>query len=132
MRTHLLYLSIAGGAAVLGTVSLARAATGPAGSELRTVTATVPAQDADGKTLYLQNCRTCHGATGMPSGENKEKYPKIKALNDAAFLARLSDDSILTVLKKGKGKDMKSWTEKLNPAEMVAVVKYVRTLPKKG
>ena len=67
----------------------------------------------------------------MPAGENREKYPKIKALNDAAFLAGLSDDSILTVLKKGKGKDMKSWTDKLNPAEMVAVVKYVRTLPSK-
>ena len=67
----------------------------------------------------------------MPSDENKEKYPKIKALNDAVFLAKLSDDSLLTVLKKGKGKDMKAWGEKLNPAEMVAVAKYVRTLPTK-
>ena len=41
--------------------------------------------------LYLQNCRSCHGATGMPSGENKEKYPKIKALNDSAFIAGLSE-----------------------------------------
>ena len=88
-------------------------------------------QEPDGRLLYLKNCRTCHGATGLPSDENKEKYPKIKALNDAVFLRALSDDSILTVLKKGKGKDMKAWGEKLNPAEMVSVVKYVRTLPTK-
>ena len=88
-------------------------------------------QEPDGRLLYLKNCRTCHGATGLPSDENKEKYPKIKALNDAVFLSALSDDSILTVLKKGKGKDMKAWGEKLNPAEMVSVVKYVRTLPTK-
>jgi mono/diheme cytochrome c family protein len=89
-------------------------------------------QDADGRLLYLKNCRTCHGATGLPSAENKDKYPKIKALNDASFLAGLSDDSLLTVLKKGKGKDMKSWADKLSQPEMVAVIKYVRTLPKKG
>ena len=51
--------------------------------------------------------------------------------NDAVFLGALSDDSILTVLKKGKGQHMKSWSDKLNPAEMVSVVKYVRTLPTK-
>ena len=90
-------------------------------------------QGADGRMLYLKNCRTCHGATGEPSGENKTKYPKIKALNDAAFVATLSDDSMLVVLRKGKGKDMKSWTDKLTPPEMAAVVTYVRTLPaKKG
>jgi mono/diheme cytochrome c family protein len=88
-------------------------------------------QDVDGRLLYLKNCRTCHGATGQPSAENKEKYPKIKALNDASFLAGLSDDSLLTVLKKGKGKDMLSWTDKLSPADMAAVIKYVRTLPTK-
>ncbi len=64
----------------------------------------------------------------MPSGENKEKYPKIKALNDSSFLAHLTDDSLMTVLKKGKGKDMNWWADKLSPAEMAAVIKYVRTL----
>lgn len=88
-------------------------------------------QDGDGRLPYLKNCRTCHGATGLPSGENKAKYPKIKALNDSSFLAHISDDSMLTVLKKGKGKDMKSWSDKLSEPEMKAVIKYVRTLPGK-
>jgi mono/diheme cytochrome c family protein len=90
----------------------------------------VPQQEADGRKLYLKNCRQCHSATGEPSKENKTKYPKIKSLNDATFLVSLSDDSILTVMKKGAGKDMKSFRDKLSDAEMVAVLKYVRTLPK--
>jgi mono/diheme cytochrome c family protein len=115
-------------------VTLSVVAIAGAREELRSSTvavASIARQEPDGRLLYLKNCRTCHGATGLPSDENKEKYPKIKALNDAAFLGTLSDDSILTVLKKGKGKDMKAWNEKLNPAEMVSVVKYVRTLPTK-
>ena len=115
-------------------VTLSIVAVAGAREELRSSAVTVASivrQEPDGRLLYLKNCRTCHGATGLPSDENKEKYPKIKALNDAVFLGKLSDDSILTVLKKGKGKDMKAWGEKLNPAEMVSVVKYVRTLPTK-
>lgn len=86
-------------------------------------------QDPDGRRLYLKNCRQCHGATGSPSDETKEKYPKIKTLSDAAFLAKLTDDSMATVIKKGKGKDMKSFSDRLSDAEIAAVVKYVRTLP---
>ena len=93
---------------------------------------TVALQGADGRVLYLKNCRQCHSATGEPSSETKHKYPKIKSLNDSAFLAKLSDDSILTVMKKGAGKDMKSFSDKLTADEMRAVLEYVRTLPAKN
>ena len=118
---------------VLGAAALTWAASGPASAadRSRATPASLVSQDADGRMLYLKNCRTCHGATGAPSGENKEKYPKIKALNDAAFVNGITDDSLLTVLKKGKGKDMKSWSDKLSAVEMMAVIKYVRTLPGK-
>lgn len=91
----------------------------------------VAPQDEDGRKLYLKNCRQCHGATGQPSSETKHKYPKIRALNDSQFLAGISDDSILAVMKHGAGKDMKSFSDRLNPDEMAAVLKYVRTLPSK-
>ena len=125
MKIRILALGLIGGVALV-TVSN-RITT--AESKSFGLPASASSQDADGKVLYLKNCRQCHGATGQPSGENKEKYPKIKTLKDAAFLATISDDSMLTVLKKGKGTDMKSWSDKLNPAEMAAVIKYVRTLP---
>jgi mono/diheme cytochrome c family protein len=112
--------------AVFATVSADAAAAGPP----RSRDAYSSQQEADGRKLYLKNCRQCHSATGDPSAENKAKYPKIKSLNDAVFLASLSDDSVLAVMKKGAGKDMKSFRDKLSDAEMVAVLKYVRTLPK--
>lgn len=94
---------------------------------------TTPAalQGADGRVLYLKNCRQCHSATGQPSSETKAKYSKIKSLNDSALLAKMSDDSIATVIKKGAGKDMKPFADRLNGEEILAVVKYVRTLPSK-
>lgn len=88
-------------------------------------------QDDDGRRLYLKNCRQCHGATGQPSAETRHKYAKIKALNDSAFMATIPDDSIIAVMKHGAGKDMKSFSDRLNPEEMTAVLKYVRTLPAK-
>ncbi len=88
------------------------------------------AHESDGKALYLKNCRQCHGATGVPSSQTVHKYPKIKTLSDAAFLAARSNDSIVAVLNKGVGRDMKSFKDKLTAEEMEAIAKYVRTLVK--
>ena len=88
-------------------------------------------QGPDGRMLYLKNCRQCHSATGAPSSETKAKYAKIKSLNDSAFMATVPDDSILTVIRKGAGKDMKSFGDRMNNDEILAVLKYVRTLPSK-
>jgi mono/diheme cytochrome c family protein len=85
------------------------------------------AQEADGKALYEENCRKCHGVRGTPPKAIKEKFPKVQTLDDA-FLAKVSDDSLVKVMTKGVGKaeDMKSFKDKLTPAEMAAVAKYVR------
>ena len=87
------------------------------------------AQEADGKALYLKNCRQCHGATGVPSATNKAKYPKIRDLTDAEFMAKLSDDSVAHVVKHGKGKDMRPFEGKLTDDQIRAITQYVRTLP---
>ena len=85
-------------------------------------------QEPDGKALYLKNCRKCHGVKGVPSAEARRKYKDIESLADPAFLSKVSDDSMVTVLTNGVNKDMKSFKEKLTPDEMVAVAKFVRTL----
>ena len=87
-------------------------------------------QEPTGKVLYLKNCRQCHGATGEPSEQTKHKYPKIKTLSDDAFLSARSDDSLVAVMKKGAGRDMKSFSDKLTPDQMASVAKYVRSLNK--
>lgn len=89
------------------------------------------AQAADGKALYDENCKKCHGAVGRPPKTMKEKFPKI-ATFDAAFIAARSDDSVVKVLTKGKNEDMVSFKDKMKPAELMAVAKYVRELGSKS
>jgi mono/diheme cytochrome c family protein len=94
----------------------------------------VAAQTPDGQALYSSNCKRCHGARGTPPQTMKAKFPKIRTL-DSTFVSKVSEDSLMTVLRKGKGEDMKSFADKMNAAEMAAVVRYVRTLalgPKAG
>jgi len=91
-------------------------------------TRVVAAQTPDGEALYRQNCRTCHGARGTPTQRMVGVYPSLKSLADSALLAGISVDSIVAVLKKGQGKDMKSFSDKLTPDEMAAVARFVKTL----
>jgi mono/diheme cytochrome c family protein len=88
---------------------------------------TAAAQTPDGATIYRQHCRTCHGTTGTPAARMASLYPKLPTLSDSAFMAGLSVDSIVKVLKSGLG-DMKSFTGKLSDAEMTTVAEYVKTL----
>ena len=88
------------------------------------------AQAPDGKALYHENCKKCHGVLGTPPKTMKEQFPKI-ATFDAAFIAKHSQDSIVTIMTKGKGEDMKPFKGKLTPAEMAAVAGYVRELATK-
>ncbi|MBA4070536.1 MAG: cytochrome C [Gemmatimonas sp.] len=87
---------------------------------------TAAAQGADGKALYEQHCRKCHGATGKPSDGIKKMNPKIETF-DAAFFAKRTDADLIKGIGEGKGK-MKPFNEKLKPDEMAAVAKYIRTL----
>lgn len=81
------------------------------------------AQGPDGGAVYQQQCATCHGATGAPAPA-MAKALAIPTL-DAAFLAKVSDDSVAAVVKNGAGK-MKPFKDKLSAEQIVAVVKYVR------
>jgi mono/diheme cytochrome c family protein len=85
------------------------------------------AQDTDSASLYRENCRTCHGAAGKPTQRALSQYPKIPTM-DSAFVSARSVDSIVTILTHGKGKDMKSFKDKLTPAQMRAVAEYVRAM----
>jgi len=87
------------------------------------------AQAPDGKALFEDNCRKCHGVRGTPPKTMKEKFPKIVTF-DAKFLTEHSVDSIVKVLTKGKNEDMKSFKEKLTAPEMKAVAEYVHEIAK--
>ncbi len=83
------------------------------------------AQAADGKSIYTEECRTCHGPVGKPTQRAASQYKNIPTF-DAAFFAKRSQDSIVAVLNHGAGKDMKSFKDKLSAEEIAAVAKYVK------
>lgn len=85
-------------------------------------------QQPDGQAIYRNECKSCHGINGVPPARAREQYPKIKALGQDGFVALLTADSIVVILKKGLGKDMKSFTGKLNEMEMAAVAAYIKEL----
>ena len=87
------------------------------------------AQTVDAKAVYDANCKKCHGVAGTPPKAMATMFPKIAAF-DAAFFAKRSDDSVITVLTKGKSAAMTSFKSKMTPAEMAAVAKYMRAFAK--
>ena len=117
MKTH--SLLIVAVAALLGGSSANRIAS-----------AAAPGQEPAGKAPYEENCRKCHGVRGTPPKTMKAKFPKIVTF-DAEFFEKRSDDSVVTVLTKGKNEDMKSFKDKLTPEQMADVAKYVRSLSAK-
>ena len=92
----------------------------------------VARQEIDGKAIYLEHCKVCHGVLGAPTKASIKKYEKIPDFTDATFFTKRSDDSLVVVLKKGAGRDMKSLADKLSVEEMKAVSKYIHTLAKKS
>ena len=90
----------------------------------------MPSQpDPPGKALYEANCRKCHGVRGVPPKTMKAKYEKI-ATFDADFFKKHSDDSVVTILTKGKGEDMKSFKAKLTHEQMEQVADYIKSFAK--
>lgn len=87
----------------------------------------VEAQAPDGAALYRQNCRSCHGAQGVPTARMATLYPKMKSLADSAYLASLSIDSIVAITRAGIG-DMKPYKDKLSADQLAAVARFVKTL----
>ncbi len=88
----------------------------------------------DAKAMYSELCKKCHGVLGNPPQTMKKKYAKIVSF-DQKFLDSHSEDSIVTILTKGKGEDMESIKDKASKEQMKALAKYVRELaakPKPG
>ena len=73
------------------------------------------AQAVDGKAIFDEHCKKCHGVAGVPLKAMKTLLPKLPTI-DAAFVAARADDSVVTILTNGQGNDMKSFKEKLTAA----------------
>jgi cytochrome c553 len=88
---------------------------------------------ADAKENWDQLCAKCHGADGAGNTKMGKKF-KVKDYTDAKVQAEFTDEQIVKVTTEGSTKDgkelMKGYKEDLSPADVTALVAYIRQMKK--
>lgn len=94
----------------------------------------VSARAADAKGNWDTLCTPCHGADGNGTKTKMGMKLNAKDLSDAKVQAGFTDAQAATAIKEGVkegGKTkMKAFGDKLNDADIKALVAYVRSLKK--
>ena len=85
---------------------------------------------AEGKELYAQHCKSCHGAKGKGDGTKAEKIDISCGDFSAPEMAKVTDGELYWKTTEGR-KPMPSYKEKLSDRERWAIVNYIRTFSKK-
>jgi mono/diheme cytochrome c family protein len=105
MRTKVLFLSAALGLAVAGTA--------------------VAQQPVDAAALYTHTCASCHGPHGTPSPAMARAMAGIPDFA-AASMATVPDSVLRDAIMDGKGRMMAAYKSRLSPAEVTALVRYLK------
>jgi mono/diheme cytochrome c family protein len=77
--------------------------------------------------IYKSKCQMCHAADGSgntPAGKSMKVLPFSRP-----DVVKMSDDELITITKKGKGK-MPAFQGKLTDDQIKELVAYIRTLQK--
>jgi high-affinity iron transporter len=84
---------------------------------------------ARGRTLYEENCASCHGADGAGGGEESRRLGLTPAnFTDADFMRLETPDDFFNVVTLGRRRSgMPSWSEALSVQERWDLVRYVWT-----
>lgn len=85
--------------------------------------ATDQAAATRGKTLFAEQCSTCHGADGK--GKQEQGAPN---LTDAIWLYGSTREAIIESIRTGRGGMMPGWAGRLDPETLKAVTIYVHSL----
>ncbi|MEN9370377.1 MAG: hypothetical protein RI952_1242 [Bacteroidota bacterium] len=85
---------------------------------------------ADGKTLFMKHCKSCHGVKGLGDGpKSKELDTDCGDFSVKAFQSQ-SDGEIFYKVKEGRD-DMPSFKKKITDEdELWSIINYVRSLAK--
>jgi mono/diheme cytochrome c family protein len=86
-----------------------------------------PESVKEGKDLYVQHCKSCHGAKGKGDGSKAEKIDISCGDFTSAETAKVPDGELYWKTTEGR-KPMPSYKEKLSDSERWKVINYIRTL----
>jgi len=89
----------------------------------------VKADDAsikEGKDLYAQHCKSCHGSKGKGDGTKAEKIDISCGDFSGEEFAKMSDGEAYWKTTEGR-KPMPAFEQKLSDHERWAVINYIRT-----
>lgn len=86
------------------------------------------ADEAEGKTLFVNACARCHGADGAGGLPLFDGGPSPRNFHDRAFQASHTDEQIRMTIKNGKGVGMPPFGETFTDEQLAALVAHVRTL----
>lgn len=106
----------------------------PAAASRSLPTAPTPGSRLAAPDLYAKFCSSCHGPSGNGDGPNARYLPVPPARhNDAAWMAARADDVLYDAIAgggavMGKSPRMPPFGATLSPAELRALVGYLRTL----
>ncbi len=83
-----------------------------------------------GRRIYEKDCAVCHGADGRAdTPAAKVLQPRPSNFADPIEMARLDDGRMYSAIKLGRpGTSMGGWGELLSPAEIIDLMRYIRTL----
>ena len=83
----------------------------------------------DGKELYNQQCKSCHGVKGKGDGPKAEKIDILSGDFTSAEFTKASDGEMYWKTTEGR-KPMPSYKEKLTDKERWTIIHYIRTFAK--
>jgi len=84
----------------------------------------------DGKEIFAQQCKSCHGPKGQGDGPKAEKLDISCGDFTSADVTKQSDGELFWKTTEGR-KPMPSFKEKLSDNERWTVINYIRSLGKK-
>jgi high-affinity iron transporter len=88
------------------------------------------AETAEGEGLYVQGCTSCHGLTGLGDGIAARSLSRLPPeLGSFPWQVEKTDDQIAQAISAGIPGSPMPPSAHLTPAQVKAVVAYVRTLP---
>ena len=72
--------------------------------------------------IYASKCASCHAPDGKGNIGGTPNF------RDGGWHASRSDDRLIASIRDGKGNLMPAWGKELTPAQIVALVRHVRSL----